>query len=214
MNPRVLSTNVAVPFKAPGLGKRLTGIDKRPQPFIDVAAPGPNYGDGSGVAGDTVGDTKHHGGAQKAVYAYEREELDHWQGVLGRDLPDGTFGENLTTTGIDLGAILINQRIGVGGAVLEVSIVRQPCRTFAAWLGERGWMKRFTERGQCGAYLRVIEPGRIAPGDEIVLMGRPEHDVDIATAFRAAMGDKTAAARVVEAQCLPPMYHDRLERLL
>jgi MOSC domain-containing protein YiiM len=36
------------------------------------------------------------------VYAYAREDLDHWEGVLARDLADGTFGENLTTRGVDI----------------------------------------------------------------------------------------------------------------
>lgn len=210
----ILSTNVAVSQRDPGGADRVSGIDKRPQPFIDVRAPGPSYGDGSGVDGDTVGDSAHHGGAQKAVYAYAREELDYWQAELGRELPNGSFGENLTTVGLDLAAMLVNQRLHIGTAVLEISIVRQPCRTFAAWLGERGWVKRFSQRGRCGAYLRVIEPGRITAGDAIEVVGRPEHDIDMLTAFRAAQGDKEAARSVVAANCLPPLYHRRLVKLV
>ena len=214
MHPRILSTNVAVAQPDPGGAQRVSGIDKRPQPSIDVDIPGPSYGDGSGVAGDTVGDSAHHGGAQKAVYAFAREELDFWQCELGRELPNGSFGENLTTEGLDLAGILINQRLHIGSAVLEVSVVRQPCRTFAGWLGERGWVKRFSERGHCGAYLRVIEPGCIAAGDAVELVGRPGHSIDMLTAFRAAQGDKVAARRVVDAGCLPSMYHERLVRLI
>lgn len=214
MKPRVLSTNVAVARTDPGGARRVSGIDKRPQPFIDVDIPGPSYGDGSGVVGDTVGDSEHHGGAQKAVYAFEREQLDHWEAELGRSFTNGSFGENLTTQGIDLAALLVNQRFTIGTAVLEVSIIRQPCRTFAGWLGERGWVKRFSQHGHCGTYLRVITPGRIAAGDEMEFVGRPEHDIDMLTAFRAAQGDKDAARRVVAAACLPSMYHDRLVRLI
>ena len=214
MNPLVLSTNVAVPRQDPGGTDRVSGIDKRPQPYIDVDIPGPSYGDGSGVDGDTVGDAKHHGGAQKAVYAFSREQLDHWEAELGRSFRNGSFGENLTTQGVDLSKLLINQRVTIGTAVLEVSIVRQPCRTFAGWLGEPGWVKRFSQHGHCGAYLRVIQPGRNAALDEIEFVGRPDHDIDMMTAFRAAQGDKEAARRVVAAQCLPSMYHERLVRLL
>jgi len=214
MSQIVSSTNVAVPRTDPGGADRISGIDKQPAPFIEVSAPGPDYGDGSGVADDTVGDDAHHGGAQKAVYAFSREELDFWEHDLHRGLPDGTFGENLTTTGIDLERLLVNQRIRVGTAELEVSVVRQPCRTFAAWLGERGWVRRFSDRGRCGTYLRVTVPGRITPGDELTLVDAPAHDIDILTAFRAAQGDKAAARRVVDAGCLPEMYHRRLVALL
>lgn len=207
---RVLSTNVAVSRQDPGGADRVSGIDKRPQPFLDVSAPGPFFGDGSGVTGDTVGDSKHHGGADKAVYAFEREQLDFWEKELHRTLAHGSFGENLTTAGMDLSATLVNQRMRIGTAVVEVSVARQPCRTFANWLGEPGWVKRFAQHGHCGAYLRVIEPGRIAAGDDILLVGRPDHDIDMRTAFRAAQGDRVAARRVVSAACLPPLFHDRL----
>lgn len=214
MVSRVLSTNSAVPRPDPGGAERLSGIDKQPRPFIDVAAPGPSYGDGSGVAGDLIGDVKHHGGAQKAVYAFERAELDYWGAELGRTFNNGAFGENLTVTGWDLSRALINQRVCIGTAELEVSVVRQPCRTFAGWVGAPGWVKRFSQRGYCGAYFRVVVPGRISAGDEIVLLGTPAHDVDMLTAFRAAQGDKKAARRVVDAACMPEMYHQRMLRLL
>lgn len=210
----MISTNIAVTRPDPGGKARVSGIDKRPEAYIDVSAPGPNYGDGSSVDGDVIGSTEHHGGAQKAVYAYAREELDWWGDALGRTFLNGYFGENLTTSNIDLEHLLVNQRVRVGTAVLDVSIVRQPCRTFASWLGESGWVKRFSHRGRCGTYFRVVTPGRIAPGDTFEFLEKPAHDIDILTAFRAAQGDKVAARRVVEAGCLPALYHERLVTLI
>ena len=200
---QVVSTNVAVRRPDPSRRHEFSGIDKRPQDFIDLAAPGPHYGDGSGVHGDIIGDTKHHGGNDKAVYAYSREELDYWQSELSRPLDSGGFGENLTTQGIDLSALLINQRVRIGTAVLEVSVPRQPCATFAGWLGERGWLKRWTARGDCGTYLRIISPGRIRPGDAIELDNPPSHDITMRMAFAAKMGDRALARRVIDAGCLP-----------
>ena len=209
MTPVIRSVNVA----DPSAGQR-TGIDKLPVASIEVFAPAPGHGNGSGVAGDHVGNAKHHGGADKAVYAYAREELDVWAQELGRELRDGTFGENLTTAGIDLEGLLINQRLRIGEVVLEVSIPRSPCRTFSTHLGEPGWVKRFTARGRCGVYLRVIEPGTIDVGDSIEVLPAPGHDIDMLTAFAATMGDKEAAARVVAAECLPAEYHDGLVKRL
>jgi MOSC domain-containing protein YiiM len=212
MSGRILSTNLAAPKPDPGT-PRLTGIDKRPVPAIEVFTPGPSYGDGPGVVGDLVGDVQHHGGAQKAVYAFSREELDRWQDELGRGLSDGMFGENLTTQGLDLEGLLINQRLRVGQeVVLEVSVPRTPCATFQRHLGERAWVRRFTERGRCGVYLRVVVPGRVRAGDPVEALEPPAHDIDMRTAFAAAMGDDGAGRRVLEAQVLPPRYHQRLAR--
>lgn len=207
---RVLSTNISVPRDCPDEPFRPTGIDKRPVKQLEVFIPGPDYGDGSGVKGDTVGNAKHHGGAQKAVYVYAREELDFWQSQLDRELPNGSFGENLTTKGIDWTQAIINQRFAIGTAVLEVSVSRQPCRTFAEWLDEKGWVKRFTQHGDSGAYLRVIEPGVIAPGDEFNLLHTPDHGLTMGELFAANMGNREATARFYEAECLPPMYHERM----
>ena len=111
---RVLSVNIARPQQDPGGAARQSGINKQPAARLDVVAPGPNYGDGSGVVGDTIGDTAHHGGAQKAVYAFSRERLDWWGNQLSYPLDNGMFGENLTTEGIDWTAVLINQRFRIG----------------------------------------------------------------------------------------------------
>lgn len=165
------------------------------------------------MAGDVIGDTQHHGGAHKAVYAYAREELDYWHNHLGRELPDGSFGENLTTAGITWADVEINQRITVGTAVLEVSVPRTPCRTFAGWLGERGWVKTFTARGDCGAYLRVVDPGTIERGAVMEFHQPPGHGITMGEAFAAKFGDKPAARRVVDAGVLPGFLHERLARI-
>ena len=207
---QVISTNVAVRRPDPSGRHEFSGIDKKPQDFIDLAAPGPHYSDGSGVRGDIIGDTQHHGGNDKAVYAYSREELDYWQSELSRPLASGGFGENLTTQGIDLSALLINQRVCIGTSVLEVSVPRQPCATFAGWLGERGWLKRWTARGDCGTYLRIISPGRIRLGDAIELGTPPSHGITMRMAFAAKMGDRALARRVVDAGCLPAHQQNSL----
>lgn len=188
----------------------MSGIDKVSVASISVTAPGPNYGDGSGVAGDVIGDTEHHGGADKAVYAFAREELDYWSERLGRPLISGSFGENLTTTGIVWAEVQINQQFRIGTALLEVSVPRTPCRTFAGWLAEKGWVKTFVARGDAGSYFRVVEPGEIHPGDQLEPVGDPGHGLTMGQTTAAKLGDKELTRRVVDANILPPLLHDRL----
>ncbi|MFE9772474.1 MOSC domain-containing protein [Streptomyces sp. NPDC005931] len=200
---KLLSVNLGRPKAVPYTDQRegVTGIDKRPVdgPVL-VTAPGPKGVGASGLAGDAVCETRHHGGDDQAVYAMAREDLDEWERTLGRALSNGVFGENLTTEGIDVSGARIGERWAVGtDLVLEVTCGRIPCRTFQGHLGEKGWVKRFTERGAPGAYLRVIRPGEIRAGDAVRIVHRPDHEVTVALQFRAVTTERTLLPRLLEA---------------
>ncbi|MGW1229249.1 MOSC domain-containing protein [Streptomyces sp. NPDC001478] len=178
-----------------------TGIDKRPVDGpVRVQDPGAKGEGGSGVAGDAVCDLRHHGGSDQAVYAFAREELDAWERVLGRPLANGAFGENLTTRGLAVSGALIGERWRIGGElVLEVTSGRIPCRTFAGHLGAERWVKRFTQAGAPGAYLRVIAPGSIRAGDPVEIVHRPDHEVTVEMQFRAVTTRRDLLPRILAA---------------
>ena len=191
--------------------KRPSAIRKHPVDSIDVRDPGAKRGGlGSGVVGDEIGSRKHHGGETQAVYAVAREEIDWWGEQLDRDLADGMFGENLTTTGLDVDAAEVGEQWRVGATLLEVCGPRVPCATFAKHIAEPRWVKRFTERGRTGVYLAVREPGAIATGDAIEVVHRPGHGLTVPMFFRAAMGDTAMAAVFLDARVLPQVEHDWL----
>lgn len=179
----------------------VTGIDKRPvDGYVRVSDPGPKGLGGSGLAGDAVCDLRHHGGSDQAVYAFAREDLDFWEGELDRPLANGVFGENLTTSGVDIRNARIGERWRVGrDLVVEATSGRIPCRTFQAWLGEDGWMKRFTRVAVTGVYLRVITPGDIRAGDPVEIVHRPEHDVTVSLAYRAVTLERELLPRLLVA---------------
>jgi MOSC domain-containing protein YiiM len=186
------SVNLGSAEPNPYKGTRSTGIGKQPQPGpVTVRDPGPRRGGlGSGVVGDFIGDVEHHGGSEQAVYAFAREDLDDWQLRLARHLPNGFFGENLTTLGVEVNDARIGERWLVGGQVeLVVTVPRIPCSTFRGWVGERGWLKVFTQVARPGAYLAVAVPGQIAAGDPITVTDCPEHDVTISRVFQALTTD-------------------------
>ncbi|MFF7626465.1 MOSC domain-containing protein [Streptomyces cyaneofuscatus] len=193
---RLLSVNVGRPTPLPSAGGPggLSGIDKRPfEGSVRVSDPGPKGTGGSGLVGDAVCDLRHHGGSDQAVYAFAREELDAWERQLGgRELANGSFGENLTTVGVDVSGALIGERWRVGAELLlEVTSGRIPCRTFADHIKEEKWVRRFTQEAVTGAYLRVIEPGAIRAGDPVEIVHRPDHEITAALQFRAVTTERT-----------------------
>lgn len=204
--PRVLSVNIGRPRPNPWKRLPATGIDKYPVTGeVAVTAPGPK-GDGAvGLAGDRAYDVKNHGGADQAVYAYAREDLDRWERELGRAFTPGFFGENLTTTGIDVNHALIGERWRIGDdVILEVSCPRIPCVTFEGWLGIEGWLRTFTAAAVPGPYLRVVAPGGIRAGDAITVVSRPaDHEVTVALCFRALTTEPDLLPLLANVTALP-----------
>lgn len=184
--PHLSSVNVGTPRPAEWAGIGSTAMDKRP-------VSGPVAVRTRGLDGDQVGDTQHHGGVDQAVYAFAREDLDSWADVLGHEIRDGMFAENLTTVGIDVNEAEVGERWRLGGGdgvLLEVCSVRIPCNDFKNWMGlggfdNRAWVKRFTQVGRPGPYLRVLVEGEVRAGDELTVEHRPGHGVTVSTMFRA-----------------------------
>lgn len=188
-----------------------TGIDKRP---VDgQVGIGP-----LGVDGDKQYETGH-GGANQAVYAYDRAEARRWAAELGREVPPGAFGENLAIEGMPVTDAVIGERWLVGdpdhGVLLEVTAPRTPCRTFQAWMDEPRWVKRFTAQGDVGAYLRVLRPGTVRAGDLITVLERPAHGVTVREAFQAADADPRRLRRLLdEGERLHPQLVGKLRKVL
>lgn len=184
----------------------LTAIDKRPlEGQVEVGR--------LGVAGDRQFDTDHHGGEGQAVYAYAQEDADWWSVELDRELPAGRFGENLRTLDVEITGALLGEQWRIGSMVVEVSAPRIPCATFQGYWAVPRLVKRFTQHGAPGAYLRVLEPGRIQAGDKIELLHRPDHDATIGLAFRALTVERTLVPQLAPAlDALPDRFRTDVAR--
>jgi MOSC domain-containing protein YiiM len=167
-----------------------TAIDKRPAAGRIVVRE-------LGLAGDTYADKENHGGREQAVYAYAREDLDWWVERLGYELRNGLFGENITTSGLDITGALIGEIWRIGTAVVQVTSPRIPCITFQSWMDEPHWVKRFAAAGRPGAYLRVLTEGAVGAGDEAEVLDRPAERVTVAESMRAYYGDQDLMRRVL-----------------
>jgi MOSC domain-containing protein YiiM len=61
------------------------------------------------IIGDDQADRSMHGGPDKAVYAYARDDLEWWSERLGVLVSPGVFGENLTVTGMAVTRAVIGE---------------------------------------------------------------------------------------------------------
>jgi MOSC domain-containing protein YiiM len=173
-----------------------TGIDKREvsgRVAVDVP----------GLAGDEHADTEFHGGPDKAVYVYGREDAAFFSREVGREVPDGAFGENLTVERLDLTGAVVGERWAIGSTLLEVRQPRLPCRVFQDYWQVPDLIKRFTTAARPGAYLGVLEPGDVGAGDTVRVVHRPAHEVTLGEVFRARTLERDLVPRLLEAPELP-----------
>ena len=157
---RIVSVNVG---KVAGLpwngGQVLSGFVKR-------SVAGPVRVADHHLEGDEQGDRTVHGGPRKAVYLYSADHYDWWRSELpGVELPWGSFGENLTVSGIREPDVHIGDRWRAGTAVLEVTQPRSPCFKMNARFARADMIPRFWQSRRSGFYLRIVTEGVVARGD-------------------------------------------------
>jgi MOSC domain-containing protein YiiM len=203
--PRIVSVNVGKPRQLATRRGRpmMSAIHKLP-------VEGPVRVEGVNLAGDDQADRRVHGGPDKAVYAYAREDSDWWAQQLGREIADGMFGENLTTEGVDVSGAVVGERWRVGSVELEVCQPRLPCSKLGLRFGDLRMVKRFGQASRPGAYLRIVTEGELRAGDELTVVSRPEHDVTVALVADAILVDDSLAAKAASA---PELAEDLAEAL-
>nr|WP_295889584.1 MOSC domain-containing protein [uncultured Devosia sp.] len=157
---KLLSVNLGTAQHIAGY-KPLTGIIKTSVATAEIER--------LGMAGDAICDRKHHGGADQAIYLYFADDYLWWATELNRSIEPGTFGDNLTISGVEGSSVAVGDRFTIGEVVLEVTSHRTPCMTFAARMGDRGFVRRFHRAGRPGAYCRVLQPGSVEAGMEVAL---------------------------------------------
>ena len=127
---------------------------------VKVPIPAAELRVGHGIEGDA-----HAGDWHRQVSLLASESIARVKKVLP-DLEDGAFAENLITTGVDWRReAKVGDRVRVGrSVVMEVTQIGKECHTACA-IGKA--------TGDCimpreGIFCRVIEGGRLHPGDELV----------------------------------------------
>lgn len=160
-SPKLLSVNLGRP-RPNGDRRAKTGIYK------EVTRESVPVGE-LGLLGDSVLNKKYHGGKDQAVYIYAAEDYAWWSLELGRKLEPGTFGENLTTEGVDVSGLAVGDRLKIGEVELEATAPRIPCATLARRMEDGTFVRRFMAARRPGAYFRTLRSGKLQAGDTIAL---------------------------------------------
>lgn len=199
-----------------GRAARVTiGDQQVPTAIVKQAVAGPARLADDHVGGDVQADTTNHGGHWQAVYAYARSSYDTWEQELGRALPNGWFGENLTLSGIDCDSAVVGEQWRIGTAVVAVTAPRIPCRKLGWRMEDPSFVTRFLQADRTGSYLRIVEAGEVAAGDEASVRSTPEHGVTILHVLRLWRGDRDLAGRVLTAGSdLHPVTAERARHVL
>lgn len=145
-----------------------TGIFKR-------KISGPARVELNGIVGDQHGDTRVHGGPEKALHQYAAQNYERLAQAFAHSAPElipGSLGENVSAHHLSERDVHIGDVFQMGSAVLQVSQPRSPCwKINHRFDAER--MSMFVAKERItGWYYRVIQPGFIEAGDSMKLLDR------------------------------------------
>ena len=172
---RLLSVNVGLPRDIGWKGRTVhTAVWKHP-------VPGRCRVGRLNLEGDGQGDLAGHGGEQRAVYVYQIESHRHWQEQLKRtDYVHGQFGENFTIQGLADDAVCIGDQYRIGSALFEVTQPRVTCYRLGIRMNEPRMPALLTSSGRPGFYFRVLQPGDVGAGDDVVKVGEATERMTVA----------------------------------
>jgi MOSC domain-containing protein YiiM len=200
LHARIESVNVGRPRTVPFRGKLIrTAIWKYP-------VNGSIRAEGVNVTGDDQADRRVHGGDDKAIYAYAAEDYVWWRQELGREMEPGTFGDNLTTAGLEITHAVVGERWRTGTALLQVAAPRIPCFKLGIKMGNKSFPRRFSIANRPGAYLRIIETGEIAAGSLIERIDVPQHGLTVGDIARIYYEENERARELLRAPELPAAW--------
>ena len=172
---RLLSVNVGSPREVTWKGKTVrTAVWKLPVAGRSMVRK-------LNIEGDAQADLAGHGGEQRAVLVYQMDSYHYWERFLERnDFDFGQFGENFTVEGLADDEVCIGDRYRIGGAVFEVTQPRVTCYRVGIRMNEPRMPALLVAHHRPGFYLRVLEEGSVAAGDEIVKIADGPEKVTVA----------------------------------
>ena len=168
------------------------------------------------IIGDSVADTIHHGGVDKAVFANSINNYPSWKKFLNKDkLPYGALGENLTFDTLDESTVCIGDIHKIGTVTMQVSQPRQPCWKLSRRWEHNDFMKEIYETGKTGWYYRILEEGNFKAGDDVKLISQLDDRLTIFEANETMRNPSAHPKRtkyLLELDILAPAWFNSLNK--
>jgi MOSC domain-containing protein YiiM len=179
------------------------------------AAQGPVRVETRGLVGDQA-TQPYHGDAEKAVCFHSVAHYQFWNEHYGMSLLPGGVGENLTLDGADESNVCVGDIFHIGSAQLQISGPRTPCETQARRVGRADWIELTLATLRTGLYARVLAPGSLQTGDDVVLAARPNPGLAMQDLLRCYFHEfePELAERLMLAEGLTDVWIERFERRL
>lgn len=169
---------------------------------------------GLGLQGDEQANKIRHGGPHKAVCAYPEEYYPDWEQVLCRELPFGSFGENLTVQGMRESEVNIGDIFMWGEALLEVTQPRPPCHKLAKKFGYPQLPLLFQDLGKTGFLMRVLQEGWVSIESQFVCSKTHSSQISIKMVNEAMYKDvpnKELIMNILQVEALAPSVRTTLK---
>jgi MOSC domain-containing protein YiiM len=172
----------------------------------------------AGIDGDEQADLVHHGGVDKAVYAYDTAYYQHWQTILPQyNWQPAMLGENLTTQGLTDNLVLIGNQYKIGSAIVMAVQPRFPCFKLNIKTGIPNMLELFVQQQKHGIYFKVLQEGTIQVNDTIELLQASKHNVSILQLVQAYYSkgvNKTLLQEILQIEVLPQKLRQTFESFM
>lgn len=213
----ILSIHVGKPKDLVYPGKNDSDDQRWSSGIFKHATTGPIHLGHTNLAGDGQADLVHHGGPDRAVLLFAANSYAHWEAVLGKSLPHGSFGENFTVDGLNEDLVCLGDIWETDRIQLEVSQPRLPCFKLGRRLDRPEAVAKVMEAKAGGWYCRVLQEGLVAVGETLRLTNRPYPDWTIRRAFHEFVFGKQnhkALHSLRSIDALSVLWKDRLDKIL
>ena len=167
------------------------------------------------LEGDEQVDRRFHGGRDKAIYVYPKQQYAFWQTELKTSaLGSSFFGENLTVSGLTDESVCIGDRYQIGSARVIVSQPRIPCFKLGVRTGDDSMPAKFLNAGWLGFYLRVEETGSLQAGDNVELIQRDPNGISVRDLWQITFTKKTSSEMAAKALAVLPFLDEGWQKRL